>query len=130
VSGTTIFHNPACSTSRKVLDALRASGEEPVVVEYLKTPPDRATLRRLAAEMGLPLRAILRQKAEPYAELGLDDARWSDDELLDAIERHPVLIERPIVVTPLGTRLCRPAEKLAEILPPQQQQQQQQQPSA
>jgi arsenate reductase len=119
VAGTTIFHNPACSKSRKVLDALRASCAEPVVVEYLLNPPDRVALLRMAADMGVPLRGLLRQKAEPYTALGLDDARLTDDALLDAIERHPVLIERPIVVTPLGTRLCRPAERLAEILRPQ-----------
>jgi len=117
VDGITIFHNPACSTSRQVLEAIRATGADPTVVEYLTSPPDRATLLRLVADMGVPLRAILRQKAEPYAALGLADPGKTDAQLLDAIERHPVLIERPIVVTPLGTRLCRPAPLLADILP-------------
>jgi len=117
MDGITIFHNPACSTSRQVLEAIRASGSEPTVVEYLKTPPDRATLLQLVSDMGVPLRAILRQKAEPYVELGLADPQRTDAQLLDAIEQHPVLIERPIVVTPLGTRLCRPARLLADILP-------------
>jgi len=113
----TIYHNPACGTSRNVLGLIRNSGEEPVVIEYLKTPPARAELRDLLARMGLTPRQILRQKGTPYAELGLGDPSLSDDALLDAIEAHPILIERPIVVTPKGVRLCRPSETVLEILP-------------
>jgi arsenate reductase len=117
MSTITIYHNPSCGTSRNVLAMIRDSGTEPEVIEYLKTPPDRSTLRRLVAAMGVPLRAILRKRGTPYEDLGLDDPKWSDEQLLDFIARHPVLIERPIVVTPRGTRLCRPAEKVLEILP-------------
>jgi arsenate reductase len=117
MSAITIYHNPACGTSRNVLGLIRNSGAEPTVVEYLKTPPDRATLQALIAAMGIPLRETIRQKGTPYAELGLDDPALSDDALLDAMLRHPVLINRPIVVTPLGTRLCRPSETVLEILP-------------
>ncbi|MDL5366749.1 arsenate reductase (glutaredoxin) [Xanthomonas sp. NCPPB 2654] len=113
----TIYHNPACGTSRNVLGLIRNSGAEPTVVEYLKTPPDRATLQALIAAMGIPLREAIRQKGTPYAELGLDDPALSDDALLDAMLQHPILINRPIVVTPLGTRLCRPSEMVLEILP-------------
>jgi arsenate reductase len=113
----TIYHNPACGTSRNVLGLIRNSGEEPVVIEYLKTPPTRAELLSLLARMGLTPRRILRQKGTPYAELGLNDPSLSDDALLDAIEAHPILIERPIVVTPLGVKLCRPSEAVLEILP-------------
>ncbi|MEB1528337.1 arsenate reductase (glutaredoxin) [Xanthomonas sp. WHRI 7945] len=113
----TIYHNPACGTSRNVLGLIRNSGAEPTVVEYLKTPPDRATLQALIAAMGIPLREAIRQKGTPYAELGLDDPALSDDALLDAMLQHPILINRPIVVTPLGTRLCRPSETVLEILP-------------
>ena len=117
MSPITIYHNPACGTSRNVLGLIRNSGEEPVVIEYLKTPPDRATLQALIAAMGIPLREAIRQKGTPYAELGLDDPALSDDALLDAMLQHPILINRPIVVTPLGTRLCRPSETVLEILP-------------
>ncbi|WP_369943501.1 arsenate reductase (glutaredoxin) [Xanthomonas medicagonis] len=117
MSAITIYHNPACGTSRNVLGLIRNSGTEPTVVEYLKTPPDRATLQALIAAMGIPLREAIRQKGTPYAELGLDDPALSDDALLDAMLRHPILINRPIVVTPLGTRLCRPSETVLEILP-------------
>jgi arsenate reductase len=113
----TIFHNPACSTSRNALAMIRARGIEPEIVEYLKTPPSRERLLGLLAAMGAPLRAILRRKNTPYDALGLDDPALTDDRLLDAIAAHPVLIERPIVETPLGTRLCRPLETLLEILP-------------
>lgn len=112
-----IYHNPGCGTSRKVLAALRESGLEPRVVEYLKTPPTRAELVSLIARMGVPVRAVLRTKAPQYAELNLADPALSDEKLLDAMMAHPVLIERPIVVTARGVRLCRPVEKLAEILP-------------
>ena len=113
----TIYHNPACGTSRNVLALIRNSGEEPTVIEYLKTPPDRATLTALIAAMGVSARAVLREKGTPYAELGLDDPQWSDVQLIDFMLQHPVLINRPIVVTPLGTRLCRPSEAVLDILP-------------
>ena len=112
----TIFHNPQCGTSRNVLALIRNSGAEPVVVEYLKTPPTRATLVSLIAELGLPVREVLRQKGTPFDELGLNDASLSDDALVDAIVAHPILLNRPIVVTPLGTRLCRPSEVVLDIL--------------
>ncbi len=113
----TIFHNPACGTSRNVLGLLRHAGLQPQVVEYLKTPPDREQLRSLMKAMGLPARAILREKESRYAELGLDDPKWSDEQLLDFVVQNPILMNRPIVVTPLGTKLCRPCEEVLEILP-------------
>ena len=112
-----IWHNPACGTSRNVLALIRNSGEEPTVIEYLKTPPDRATLMVLIAAMGVSARAVLREKGTPYAELGLGDPQWGDDQLIDFMLQHPILINRPIVVTPLGTRLCRPSEAVLDILP-------------
>ncbi|HCF7587082.1 TPA: arsenate reductase (glutaredoxin) [Pseudomonas aeruginosa] len=117
MSTITIYHNPACGTSRNVLALIRNSGEEPTVIEYLKTPPDRATLVKLLADAGLSVRDVLREKGTPYAELGLGDPKWTDEQLLDFIEPHPVLMNRPIVVTPLGTRLCRPSEAVLDILP-------------
>ncbi|ADU36074.1 arsenate reductase (glutaredoxin) [Variovorax paradoxus] len=117
----TIYHNPACGTSRNVLALIRNTGDEPKVVEYLKTPPDRATLTRLIADMGVPVREVLRQKGTPYGELGLGDAKWSDEQLIDFMLQHPILINRPIVVTPLATRLCRPSEAVLDILPRPQQ---------
>ena len=114
----TIYHNPSCGTSRNVLALLRESGLRPVVIEYLKTPPSKDTLRALAAAMGVPVRALLREKGTPFAEMNLGDPAWSDDQLLDAMLAHPILINRPIVVTPLGTKLCRPSESVLEILPP------------
>ena len=111
----TIFHNPACGTSRNVLALIRHAGIEPEVIEYLKTPPSKETLRALVAATGQPLRALLREKGTPYAELGLADPQWSDDELLDFIGQHPILMNRPLVVTPLGTRLCRPSETVLEF---------------
>jgi arsenate reductase (glutaredoxin) len=117
MSPITIYHNPACGTSRNVLGLIRNSGAEPTVVEYLKTPPDRATLQALITAMGIPLREAIRQKGTPYAELGLDDPALSEDALLEAMLQHPILINRPIVVTALGTRLCRPSETVLEILP-------------
>ncbi|WP_367849099.1 arsenate reductase (glutaredoxin) [Rhodoferax sp. WC2427] len=117
MTDTTIFHNPACGTSRNVLALIRNAGIEPTVVEYLKTPPSRAQLLDLLAQMGLPVRAVLRKKGTPYAELGLDNPALGDDALLDAILAHPVLLERPIVTTALGTRLCRPSEAVLDILP-------------
>lgn len=112
----TIYHNPDCGTSRNTLAMIRQSGVEPTIIEYLKTPPDRATILRLVADAGLTLRAALRQKDTPYATLGLDNPSLADDALLDAIEAHPILLNRPFVVTPLGTRLCRPSEVVLDIL--------------
>ncbi|MFZ2100744.1 MAG: arsenate reductase (glutaredoxin) [Oricola sp.] len=113
----TIYHNPKCGTSRNVLEMIRASGEEPEVIEYLKTPPGREKLVELVKATGLPVRDILRQKGTPHDELGLGDPKWSDDELIDFMVEHPILMNRPIVVTPLGAALCRPSEKVLEILP-------------
>src|SRR5689334_2724205 len=113
----TIYHNPACGTSRNTLAMIRQSGEEPVIIEYLKNPPNRQQLVELIRAMGMPVRALLRQKGTPYHELGLDDPKWSDDELLDFMMRHPILINRPIVVTDKGVMLCRPSEVVLEILP-------------
>ena len=113
----TIYHNPACGTSRNVLALIRNSGEEPTVIDYLKTPPDRATLTALITAMGVPVRTVLREKGAPYAELGLDAPKWSDEQLIGFMLQHPILINRPIVVTPLGTRLCRPSEAVLDILP-------------
>ena len=121
MSDITIYHNPDCGTSRNALGLIRNSGDEPTIVEYLKTPPDRGTLEALVAAMGIPVRAVLREKGTPYLELGLDDRTWSDEQLIDAMLQHPILINRPIVVTPLGTRLCRPSEKVLDILPAPQQ---------
>jgi arsenate reductase (glutaredoxin) len=113
----TIYHNPACGTSRNTLAMIRASGEEPEVIEYLKTPPSRERLKELIAAIGAPVRALLREKGTPYAELGLADPKWSDDELIGFMLAHPILINRPIVVTPKGARLCRPSERVLDILP-------------
>ncbi len=113
----TIYHDPDCATSRNVLALIRNSGEEPRVVEYLKAPPSREELVELLRRMDLPLRVVLRRKGTPYAELGLDDPRWDDDRLIELMLRHPVLIDRPIVATPLGVRLCRPSETVLNILP-------------
>ncbi|RDW14251.1 arsenate reductase (glutaredoxin) [Paracoccus thiocyanatus] len=118
---TTIYHNPNCGTSRNVLALIRNSGEEPEVIEYLKTPPSRERLVALIAAMGIPVHDLLRRKGTPYDELGLDDPKFSDDELIDLMLAHPILINRPIVETPLGTRLCRPSEAVLEILPNPQQ---------
>jgi arsenate reductase len=112
----TIYHNPACGTSRNTLAMIRQSGETPEVIEYLKNPPDRARLIELIAAMAIPVRALLREKGTPYAELGLADPKWSDDELIDFMLDHPILINRPIVVTPRGTRLCRPSEAVLALL--------------
>lgn len=117
MSDVTIYHNPACGTSRKVLAAIRAAGVEPRVVEYLKTPPSRTELKSLLQRMGLTVRGLLRRRGAPYDELGLDDPKKTDATLIDAILAHPILMERPIVVTQRGARLCRPPEKLAEIFP-------------
>ena len=121
MSDITIYHNPACGTSRNVLALIRNSGVEPTVIEYLKTPPDRATLAGLIQAMGMPVRDVLRQKGTPYDELGLGEHKWTDEQLIDFMLQHPILINRPIVVTPLGTRLCRPSEVVLDILPKPQQ---------
>ncbi|NKN35055.1 arsenate reductase (glutaredoxin) [Agrobacterium sp. a22-2] len=113
----TIYHNPACGTSRNTLAMIRQSGEEPTVIEYLKTPPSRERLVELIAAIGAPVRDIMRQKGTPYEELGLDDTAVTDAQLIDAMLAHPILINRPIVETPKGTRLCRPSEVVLEILP-------------
>ncbi|ENO89302.1 arsenate reductase (glutaredoxin) [Thauera linaloolentis] len=117
MSTITIYHNPACGTSRNVLGLIRNSGEEPIIIEYLKTPPDRDTLKALIAAMGVPVRSVLREKGTPYAELGLGDPKWDDEQLIDFMLQHLILINRPIVVTPLGTRLCRPSETVLDLLP-------------
>lgn len=115
-----IYHNPDCGTSRNALGLIRNAGVEPHVIEYLRTPPTRLLLRQLIARMGVPVRAVLREKGTPFAELGLGDPSLSDDALLDAMMAHPVLINRPIVISPLGVRLCRPSEAVLDLLPPQQ----------
>lgn len=117
MSDVTMYHNPACGTSRNVLAMIRNSGVEPVVIEYLKHPPSRTELKVLLASMNLSVRQVLREKGTPFHELGLSDPSLTDEQLLDAIERHPILIQRPIVQTPLGVRLCRPSEAVLDILP-------------
>jgi arsenate reductase (glutaredoxin) len=112
----TIYHNPSCGTSRNTLAMIRQSREEPEIIEYLKTPPDRARLLELTRAMGISVRGLLREKGTPYAELGLADPKWSDDELLDYMLKHPILISRPIVVTAKGTKLCRPSETVLDLL--------------
>ena len=113
----TIFHNPACGTSRNVLALIRNSGVEPLVINYLQTPPGRDRLVQLIAAMGVPVRDVLRRKGTPFDELQLDDSAWTDEQLIDFMVAHPILMNRPIVVTPLGTRLCRPSETVLDILP-------------
>lgn len=117
MASITIYHNPQCGTSRNTLALIRNSGVEPEVIEYLQTPPSRETLAQLAAQTGQPLRALIRSKENLYAELQLDNPALTDDQLLEAMLAHPLLINRPIVVTPLGTRLCRPSEAVLDILP-------------
>jgi arsenate reductase len=117
MSAITIYHNPACGTSRNTLALIRNSGEEPRVIEYLRTPPTREQLVELVALLGVPVREILRRKGTPFDELGLDDPKWTDDQLIDFIVQHPILLNRPIVLTPLGARLCRPSEAVRDILP-------------
>ena len=116
IMSVTIYHNPDCGTSRNTLAAIRQSGEEPEVIEYLKTPPSRERLVELIKAMRIPVRALLREKGTPYAELGLADPKWTDDELIDLMLKHPILINRPIVVTPKGVRLCRPSEAVLDLL--------------
>ena len=113
---TLIYHNPACGTSRNTLAMIRQSGEEPEVIEYLKTPPSRARLVGLIAAMGITARELLREKGTPYAELVLSDPKWTDDELIDFMLAHPILINRPVVVTAKGVRLCRPSERVLDLL--------------
>ncbi|MFN3571434.1 MAG: arsenate reductase (glutaredoxin) [Polaromonas sp.] len=117
----TIYHNPQCGTSRNTLALIRNSGAEPEVIEYLQAPPSRETLRQLISAMGIPVRELIRAKEKLYAELQLDNPALTDEQLLDAMLAHPILINRPIVVTPLGTRLCRPSEVVLDILPAPQQ---------
>lgn len=117
----TIYHNPACGTSRNTLALIRNSGAEPTVILYLETPPSRDELKKLIANMGIGVRDLLRKNTEPYEQLGLAEDRFSNDELLDAMLAHPILINRPVVVTPLGTKLCRPSEVVLDILPDPQQ---------
>lgn len=117
MNDVTIYHNPKCGTSRNVLALIRNSGVEPTVVEYLKTPPSRDELQALLARMGASVREVLRQKGTPYDELDLGHPKWSDEQLLDFIGQHPILLNRPIVVTSLGARLCRPSETVLDILP-------------
>src|SRR5476649_1128885 len=121
MSNVTIYHNPACGTSRNTLSLIRNSGVEPDIIFYLDTPPDREQLKKLIADMGITVRALLRKNVEPYAQLGLEEDKWTDDRLVDFMLAHPILINRPIVVTPLGTRLCRPSEVVLDILPDAQQ---------
>jgi arsenate reductase (glutaredoxin) len=116
----TIYHNPSCGTSRNTLALLRHAGLEPTIIEYLATPPDRTTLSRLIAAAGLSVRDALREKGTPFAELGLGDPEVTDDQRLDAMLAYPILINRPFVVTDLGTRLCRPSDVVLDILPPLQ----------
>ena len=112
-----IYHNPDCGTSRNTLALIRNAGIEPHVIEYLKTPPTRLLLKQLIDRMGVPVRAVIREKGTPFAELGLNDPSLTDAQLLDAMIAHPILINRPIVVTPKGVRLCRPAEEVLDLLP-------------
>ena len=117
MNNITIYHNPACGTSRNTLALLKHAGLEPNVIEYLNTPPTKQRLIELLADMKIPVRALLREKGTPYAALTLEDPTWSDDQLLDFMMQHPILINRPIVVTPLGVKLCRPSEAVLALLP-------------
>lgn len=121
MTNITIYHNPACGTSRNTLAMIRNSGVEPTVIDYLQTPPTRETLVGLIAAMGVPVRDVLRQKGTPYDALHLDDAAWTDEQLIDFMVQYPILMNRPIVVTPRGTKLCRPSEVVLDILPQPQQ---------
>lgn len=121
MSAITIYHNPACGTSRNTLELIRNSGNEPTVILYLETPPSRDELVTLILNMGITARALLRKNVEPYEALGLSDDKFTDDELIDAMLAHPILINRPIVVTSIGTKLCRPSEAVLDILPDPQQ---------
>lgn len=120
-SPITIYHNPNCGTSRNTLAMIRNSGVEPLVIEYLVTPPSRGAIEKLLRDMSMPVRDLLRRKGTPYDDLGLDGPEWTDELLLDLVVQHPILMNRPVVVTPLGTRLCRPSELVLDILPAPQQ---------
>ncbi|MBB3324002.1 glutaredoxin-dependent arsenate reductase [Atlantibacter sp. RC6] len=120
MSNITIYHNPACGTSRNTLEMIRNSGHEPTIIYYLDTPPTRNELIKLISDMGITVRALLRKNVEPYEQLGLDEDKFSDEQLIDFMLQHPILINRPVVVTPLGTRLCRPSEVVLDILPDDQ----------
>ncbi|MEL4013992.1 glutaredoxin-dependent arsenate reductase [Dryocola clanedunensis] len=120
MSNITIYHNPACGTSRNTLEMIRNSGSEPTIIYYLDTPPTRDELGKLISDMGISVRALLRKNVEPYEQLGLDEDKFSDEQLIDFMLQHPILINRPVVVTPLGTRLCRPSEIVLDILPEDQ----------
>ncbi len=115
MSNITIYHNPACGTSRNTLEMIRNSGNEPTIIYYLDTPPTRDELIKLISDMGITVRALLRKNVEPYEHLGLDEEKFSDEQLIDFMLQHPILINRPVVVTPLGTRLCRPSEIVLDI---------------
>ena len=117
MSNITIYHNPACGTSRNTLEMIRNSGNEPTIIYYLDTPPTRDELIKLISDMGITVRELLRKNVEPYEHLGLDEEKFSDEQLIDFMLQHPILINRPVVVTPLGTRLCRPSEIVLDILP-------------
>lgn len=117
----TIYHNPACGTSRNVLAMIRNSGVEPTVIEYLKNPPSTEQIKAWLSAMGATVRQVLREKGTPYAELDLAHPKWTDEQLLDFIQQHPILLNRPFVTTPLGVRLCRPSEVVLDILPNPQQ---------
>ena len=117
MSDITIYHNPACGTSRNTLALIRNTGAEPEVIEYLKTPLSKERLQQLLQAMGIGARELLREKGTPYEELGLADSKWTDDQLVDHMVQHPILINRPVVVTPLGAKLCRPSELVLNILP-------------
>ncbi len=121
MSNITIYHNPACGTSRNTLEMIRNSGNEPTIIYYLETPPSRDELVKLISNMGIAVRDLLRKNVEPYEQLGLDDDRFTDEQLIQFMLQHPILINRPIVVTPRGTRLCRPSEVVLDILPDPQQ---------
>ncbi|EAA0562201.1 TPA: glutaredoxin-dependent arsenate reductase [Salmonella enterica subsp. enterica serovar Reading] len=120
MSNITIYHNPACGTSRNTLEMIRNSGNEPTIIYYLNTPPTRDELIKLISDMGITVRALLRKNVEPYEHLGLGKEKFSDEQLIDFMLQHPILINRPVVVTPLGTRLCRPSEIVLDILPEDQ----------
>ncbi|MEJ5071400.1 glutaredoxin-dependent arsenate reductase [Enterobacter ludwigii] len=121
MSNITLYHNPECGTSRNTLEMIRNSGNEPTIIYYLDTPPSHDELVKLIADMGIPVRALLRKNVEPYAQLGLADGTFTDEQLIAFMLQHPILINRPVVVTPLGTRLCRPSEVVLDILPESQQ---------
>ncbi len=120
MSNITIYHNPACGTSRNTLEMIRNSGNEPTIIYYLDTPPTRDKLIKLISDMGITVRALLRKNVEPYEQLGLDEDKFSDEQLIGFMLQHPILMNRPVVVTPLGTRLCRPSEIVLDILPDSQ----------